>query len=103
MVGFAVGGALLLLVAVNLERAFFCRGAVVVLAAVVATGCEHSGIVDATDALFFLVTEYTSSKFFFFSSQTISDNKPSELLVVVLPASSRSADDPSLGKSSMLA
>lgn len=95
--------ALLLLVAVNFNRALFCRGTAVVLDAALARGCGDSVIVGATDAFFFLATVYTSSRFFFFSSQTISDNKPSELLVVVLPASSRSTDNRSLGKSSILA
>jgi hypothetical protein len=73
--------------------------AVVLTAVGAAIGFGGSGSVDA---LFFMVTEYTSV-FFFFSSQTISDSKPSELLVVVLPASSRSVDTLSLGKSSILA
>lgn len=91
----------LLLDVVDFKSPALLTGATpVVLTAVgAAIGFGGSGSVDA---LFFMVTEYTSV-FFFFSSQTISDSKPSELLVVVLPASSRSVDTLSLGKSSILA
>lgn len=49
------------------------------------------------------VTEYISSRFFFFSSVTISDKRPSELLVVVLPVSSFLRSGPVASSSSMLA
>lgn len=90
----------LLLDVVDFKSPLLTGATPVVLTAVgAAIGFGGSGSVDA---LFFMVTEYTSV-FFFFSSQTISDSKPSELLVVVLPASSRSVDTLSLGKSSILA
>ena len=87
------------LVVVDFKFPIFRSGTSIVLGAVVTSGFDDS---ESAEALFLIATEYTSV-FFFFSSQTISDNKPSELLVVVLPASSRSAEVPSLGKSSILA
>ncbi len=68
-----------------------------------ADGAELVGI--AGRGFLGMATEYMSSKFFFFNSETISERSPSELLVVVLPVSSRFKSGSFVGScnSSMLA